>query len=123
MSRNKNVLVTAPIIGAIVVIFALSMFLNRNAPEDEAFVGSDSLATEHIEENHSDYKPWFSPVFTPGSGEIESGLFALQAALGAGVFGFALGAMWQRRRSEREAIAPAGDVDAMAARAGEGDRT
>lgn len=35
MSRNKNVLVTALIIGAIVVIFALSMFLNRNAPEDE----------------------------------------------------------------------------------------
>lgn len=123
MLRKRKVPVTALIIGAIVMIFALSMFLNRNAPENEAFVGSDSLATEHIEESNPDYKPWFSPVFTPGSGEIESGLFALQAALGAGVFGFALGAMWQRRRPEREANALAGDVDAVAASAGEVDRT
>ena len=37
------------------------------------------------------------------SGEVESGLFALQAALGAGALGFVLGTMRERRRQRRSA--------------------
>lgn len=44
----------------------------------------------HTEIN-PDYEPWFSSLYEPASGEIESLLFAVQAALGAGVAGFILG--------------------------------
>jgi cobalt/nickel transport protein len=39
----------------------------------------------------SDYKPWFSSIWEPPSGEIESLLFALKAALGAGFIGYYIG--------------------------------
>ncbi|MBC2586963.1 MULTISPECIES: energy-coupling factor ABC transporter substrate-binding protein [Rhodococcus] len=100
MSRHKSALTSASLVIAIAVIFYASIWMNRDQAADSSFVGSDTAATEYIEENNPEYRPWFAPVFTPTSGEIESGLFALQAALGAGVFGFALGALWQRRRAE-----------------------
>ena len=42
-------------------------------------------------ELNPDYEPWFEPILEPASGEVESLLFALQAAIGAGVVGFVLG--------------------------------
>ncbi len=102
--RHRSFLVTAGLLVAMVAIFSLSMWLNRNAPTDSRFVGTDTAATEHIEQSHPGYKPWFKSVFTPKSGEIESGLFAMQAAAGAGVFGFALGALWQRRRESARGV-------------------
>ncbi|PID95935.1 MAG: energy-coupling factor ABC transporter substrate-binding protein [Actinomycetales bacterium] len=84
---------------ALVVIFGVSFVLGgqRTDPE-ERFAGTDSAATSVIEE--SGHEPWFSPFFEPESGEVESGLFALQAAIGGGVLGFAVGALWARRRDE-----------------------
>ncbi|MFQ9918367.1 MAG: energy-coupling factor ABC transporter substrate-binding protein [Flavonifractor plautii] len=41
--------------------------------------------------SNPDYEPWFEPILEPASGEVESLLFALQAAIGAGVVGFVLG--------------------------------
>lgn len=55
------------------------------------FSGSDDQAEQQITKIAPDYKPWFSSVLEPKSGEIESLLFALQAALGAGIVGFVLG--------------------------------
>ena len=43
--------------------------------------GPDSAATAAIEESNPDFEPWFQPFFAPESGEVESGLFALQAAI------------------------------------------
>ena len=57
----------------------------------------EGFAEELIVETHPDYEPWFSPLFEPASGEIESLLFALQAALGAGVIGFVLGRMTAKK--------------------------
>ena len=71
----------------VVLIAAVPLWLCRDAE----FGGADGLAEELITETHPDYEPWFSPIFEPASGEIESMLFALQAALGAGVVGFILG--------------------------------
>ena len=42
------------------------------------------------------------PLFTPGSTELEAGLFALQAALGGGVLGYALGRLHGRVRPRPE---------------------
>lgn len=93
------------LVGAIVLLFGVAMYFGGKHTKDgeEGFVGTDSSATEQIEKANPDYEPWFTPVFEPSSGEVESGLFALQAALGAGVLGFALGALWQRSRKPREA--------------------
>ena len=77
----------------VVLIAAVPLWLCRDAE----FGGADGLAEELIVETHPDYEPWFSPIFEPASGEIESLLFALQAALGAGVIGFILGRMTAKK--------------------------
>ncbi|UNU23740.1 energy-coupling factor ABC transporter substrate-binding protein [Microcoleus vaginatus] len=53
--------------------------------------GSDGEAEKAITEIQPDYQPWFNHFFEPASGEVESLLFATQAALGAGVIGYAIG--------------------------------
>lgn len=88
----------------IAVVLALALVLGGRASDsEEKFAGTDASATETIEKDHPDYEPWFESIFEPAGGEVESGLFALQAGLGGTVLGFALGALWQRRRSSRPA--------------------
>ena len=96
---------TLAILLAIVALFAVAMVLGtrQSTGDGETFIGTDSAATTHIEENHAGYTPWFQTIFEPSSGEVESGLFALQAALGAGALGFVLGTMRERRRQRRSA--------------------
>ena len=53
--------------------------------------GADGQAEEVISEVNPNYEPWFQPFFEPASGEIESLLFASQAAIGAGIIGYAIG--------------------------------
>ncbi|NTU93014.1 MAG: energy-coupling factor ABC transporter substrate-binding protein [Chlorobiaceae bacterium] len=55
------------------------------------FGGSDDQAEQAITQLHPEYKPWFTPFWEPPGGEVESLLFALQAAIGAGVLGYGLG--------------------------------
>ena len=97
-------LVTALLVLAVVALFALPLALRG----DSDYAGSDSQATELIQENDPDYTPWFSSVFSPGSGEVESGLFALQAALGGGVLGYVLGRLRGRRQARENATPEAG---------------
>ncbi|MCA0436407.1 MAG: cobalt transport protein CbiN [Austwickia sp.] len=79
-----------------IAILALSWLLApRPEADGEAFAGTDSTVTAALEEDG--VQPWFQPVFTPGSGEIEAGLFAMQAAAGAGLFGYAVGRLHGRR--------------------------
>ena len=101
---RRNPLVTALLIVALVVLFGLSFALapRPTDPDTEAFGGTDAAVTETIQAENPGYEPWFTPVFEPGSGEIESGLFALQAAVGAGVLGFALGNLRGRHVVRRE---------------------
>ncbi|MGF1616120.1 MAG: energy-coupling factor ABC transporter substrate-binding protein [Gammaproteobacteria bacterium] len=58
---------------------------------DEPFSGVDGQAEAAIVETHPGYQPWFESFWEPPSGEIESLLFALQAALGAGLLGYYFG--------------------------------
>ena len=86
---------------ALVVIFAVSFVIGGQFTDpEERFPGTDGAATSQIEESHPDYEPWFSPFFEPESGEVESGLFALQAGIGGAVLGFAIGGLWGRRRGQ-----------------------
>jgi cobalt/nickel transport protein len=55
------------------------------------FKGSDGLGTDAIIEAVPGYKPWFQPLWKPPSDEVESLLFSLQAALGAGFLGYVIG--------------------------------
>lgn len=57
--------------------------------QEDVFGGSDDSASSVIEDNG--YKPWFNSIWEPPSGEIESLIFALQAAIGALIIGFILG--------------------------------
>ena len=107
--RKDNPWVTPILLALLVALFALSFVLvpRPGSADEEAFGGTDAAVTAQLEE--AGHEPWFTPIFEPGSGEIESGLFALQAALGAGVLGYALGNL-RGRKVEREARdkAPAG---------------
>ena len=58
-------------------------------PIHGAFNGSDDMARAAIAA--TGYQPWFTPVWIPPSTEVESMLFALQAALGAGFLGYVIG--------------------------------
>lgn len=98
---RKSVVVNVVLAVAIVLIVASALVLDVFRPGDhERFVGSDSAATTLIEEENPTYVPWFSAVSAPTSSEVESGLFALQAALGGIALGYCIGALRHRRRPE-----------------------
>lgn len=59
--------------------------------KDAEFAGADGIAEAEITRIAPTYEAWYQPWFEPASGEIESLLFALQAAIGAGVVGYVLG--------------------------------
>jgi len=71
----------------VIALAIVPLFMN---PGSE-FGGADGEAEGIISEVAPDYQPWFSPVWEPPGGETESLLFALQAALGAGVIGYYFG--------------------------------
>ena len=58
---------------------------------DSEFGGADGVAQQAIGEIAPDYQPWFAPLIEPPGTETASLLFALQAALGAGVIGYFFG--------------------------------
>jgi cobalt/nickel transport protein len=78
---------------AVVVLAAAPVLWVRGA-----YGGADGEAQEAIAASHPDYRPWFAPVYEPPSAEVASGLFALQAAVGAGVLGYYFGVARTRRR-------------------------
>lgn len=62
------------------------------APELGAWGGADGAGMEAIAEHDPDYESWVDPIWTPPSGEIESVLFSIQAAIGGGIIGYYLNA-------------------------------
>ena len=47
------------------------------------------------------FQPWYSSIWEPPSGEIESLIFALQAAIGAIIIGYFFG-LWRGQSSKEE---------------------
>ena len=56
-----------------------------------AWGGADGVAGEKVESIDPTYEPWFESLWTPPSGEIESLLFSLQAAVGGLIIGYYIG--------------------------------
>jgi cobalt/nickel transport protein len=88
---------------AIVVALAILPLILYGGGTAE-FGGSDGQAETVIAEISPDYKPWAAPFWEPPSGEIESLLFALQAAIGAGLVGFYFGRRTAPSQSESRKI-------------------
>jgi len=78
---------------AVVVLAAAPLVLisGKDKNGQERFQGSDDQGTNMITQIRPDYKPWFKSLWEPPSPEVESLLFALQAAIGAGVIGYYFG--------------------------------
>lgn len=99
------------LLGIVVVLAILPLILPVTHGLSEPFAGADDQGMQAVTAIAPDYKPWFNPVWEPPSGEIESLLFALQAALGSGLLGYYLGlrrGQAQRQRESQERI-DAGD--------------
>lgn len=87
MKRQNGLLLLAVIALALVPLLTIKPARDG----EEIFLGADDKAGSAITEICPDYKPWFTPLWEPPSGEIASLLFALQAALGAGAVAYCLG--------------------------------
>ncbi|MEG2323154.1 MAG: energy-coupling factor ABC transporter substrate-binding protein [Anaerovoracaceae bacterium] len=85
MGKNTKIVIGCLLLA--VIIGVVPLLINTTSE----FGGADGAAKDIITNIDPDYKPWVSPILQPPGGETESLLFCLQAALGAGVFGFGLG--------------------------------
>ncbi len=113
MPERRSRWITWALVGLVAVLLATSFAIARSTAPATEFGGADAQAVEALEEQG--VEPWFQPIFAPGSGEIESGIFAAQAALGGAVLGWAIGRLQSRaaiRRLEADrAPAPASAGD------------
>ena len=94
MKKHENLILLL----LVVLIAAFPLVWNAGAE----FGGADDQVKDVVAEINPDYKPWFAAIWSPPSTEVESFLFALQAAIGAGFTGYWIG--FQRgRRADRAA--------------------
>lgn len=89
--RTKNIILII-----LVILLAIVPLWMKG---DAEFGGADGQAEVAITQVQPDYEPWFNSIWEPPSGEIESLLFALQAAIGAGFVGYFLGNMKARKET------------------------
>lgn len=88
------------IIAVLLVISFLSLLALTTAIPKADWSGADGQGMELIEENLN-YEPWADPVWEPPSAEIESLLFALQAAIGSLIIGYYFGMLKGRKESTK----------------------
>ncbi|MFF0213556.1 energy-coupling factor ABC transporter substrate-binding protein [Streptomyces vinaceus] len=105
MSRNARI--NGLLLLLVAALAVLPIALGMGEGKEEPFAGADAQAESAITELKPDYEPWFSPLYEPPSGEVESALFALQAALGAGVLAYYFGVRKGRRQGAAAAAAAA----------------
>ncbi len=83
-------------------IVVISLFFFTAVVLAEEWAGADDKAEEAITKIDPNYEPWFSPIWEPPSGEIESLLFSLQAAIGALIIGYVMGYYKAKRGHVRD---------------------
>ena len=95
---NRNTLILLGIICIIIFIAPLIMY-SGHGEDDGYFGGSDDAAGQAVEK--TGFEPWYKSIWEPPSGEIESLIFALQAAIGAIIIGYFFG-LWRGQSSKKE---------------------
>jgi len=98
---NRRSLVNVLIVVAVVALFAIPLLVDGGTAE---YGGTDAAVTEDLEAGG--YTPWFDSLFSP-AGEVESGLFALQAGIGGLALGYVLGRLRGRRLTQETGNAAA----------------
>ncbi|WP_297980593.1 energy-coupling factor ABC transporter substrate-binding protein [uncultured Methanobrevibacter sp.] len=84
----------------VVVLLVAPLAMYSGLGEDEGyFGGSDDQGSDGVSE--TGYEPWFNSFWEPPSGEIESLLFAVQAAIGAGIIGYIFG-YWRGENKKKD---------------------
>ena len=96
--KSNNGKLTVILLLLVLAIIIIPQITQKGAE----FGGADGEAESAITEINPDYQPWFSSFFEPASGEIESLLFASQAALGAGIVGYYIGATRTKHKMKEE---------------------
>ena len=77
-------------LGTILVFMAAFAYTSSTGIHE--WSGSDAQAENVISQlTGGTFQPWFQSIYTPPSGEIESLMFALQAAIGGIIIGYFLG--------------------------------
>lgn len=85
----------------ILTVVVLLAFVPLYIARDAEFEGADGLASDQIIALNADYTPWFESFWEPPSGEVESFLFALQAAIGSGFVFFYIGYSMGKHRAKK----------------------
>jgi len=96
MSQSKKGLSNWLLLGGVVILAFAPLIFVRGGE----FAGADDRAEKAITQVQPGYKPWFKPLMQPPSTEVETFLFASQAALGAGTVGYLIGLF--KGRSEQQ---------------------
>lgn len=94
---KRNLLLLA----GVVLLGVIPFFIYQPKEGEEPFVGADSKAEELVPELENGPKPWYSNLWEPPSAEVESMLFAVQAAIGAGIVCYVIG-YYRGRHMERK---------------------
>jgi cobalt/nickel transport protein len=105
----QKISINAWLLGGAVILSMAPVLIYQG----KEFKAIDSINVTAIEQVKPDYKPWFKPVIKPSGGEIETFLFATQAAIGSGVTCYILGLYKGRseRRKTDQAVAIIKDPD------------
>lgn len=89
-SNKKNLLLVL-----LVVVITITPLIFMG---DSEFEGADDQAADVITEINPNYEPWAEPLWEAPSGEVESLLFSLQVAIGAGAMGYILGTFKEKKK-------------------------
>lgn len=96
LSKMAKTNIALVLLAVVLIIFPL--MINPNAE----YGGADGEAQDLITQIAPDYEPWFESFYEPPSGEIESLLFSVQAALGAGIIFYYLGYKKGQNKGRKE---------------------
>ncbi|MDU4861789.1 MAG: energy-coupling factor ABC transporter substrate-binding protein [Terrisporobacter othiniensis] len=98
--KSSNMKLTVVLFILVLAIIIVPLITQKGAE----FGGADGEAEGVITEINPEYEPWFSSLIEPASGEIESLLFASQAALGAGIIGYYIGTTRTKKKMREESL-------------------
>ncbi|MBB0995441.1 energy-coupling factor ABC transporter substrate-binding protein [Dietzia sp. SLG510A3-3B2-2] len=99
-AKHLSVWVLVGLVAAACAIAVVSLVYGAGAGGE--FEGADGQAEGTISEVSPGYEPWFEPLLPELPGEVESGVFALQAGIGGGIVGYGLGVLRTRNRQQRD---------------------